>query len=75
MDLAHVAQTFLNREPIEGVEFSHNDFVNVVSGDSAGMKGSLVTILTLDPEPRYLVELESGVDVPVWQSQLSRGDS
>jgi hypothetical protein len=75
MNLAQVAQTFLNREPIAGVLFFHNDFVNVVSGDSAGLKGSLVTILTLDPEPQYLVELESGLDVPVWQSHLSRGDS
>lgn len=75
MDIAHVAQTFLNREPIDGVRFFHNDLVRVLSGESVGLKGSLVTIMALDPEPRYLVELESGWDVQVWQSQLSLADS
>jgi hypothetical protein len=75
MDLTQIAQTFLNREPIEGVLFFHNDLVSVIAGSNAGTKGSLVTILTLAPEPQYLVELETGFDVPVFQSQLLRVDS
>ena len=57
--------------PIAGVMFEHNDYVKVVSGAHNGKFGSLVTVLELTPEPRFVIELESGFDVEVLQSELA----
>ena len=67
---ADIAQLFLNREPIQGVRFQHNDYVCVIAGAHVGKTGSLVTVPNLEPEPRYILELESGRDVEVLQSEL-----
>jgi hypothetical protein len=69
MDLC---QAFLNREPIVGVKYFHNDYVRVVSGRYAGDAGSLVTVLSLQPEPLFVLEAESGQDVEVLQSEIHR---
>ncbi|WP_028453908.1 hypothetical protein [Chitinilyticum litopenaei] len=63
-------QAFLNHDPIEGLEFEHNDYVLIVNGVHAGKLGSLVMVLELLPEPKFIVELESGFDVEVLQSEL-----
>ena len=67
MDLG---QAFLDRTPMPGVHFRHNNLVRIAAGEHAGKSGSLVTVLTLAPEPSFVVELESGYDVRVLQSQL-----
>jgi hypothetical protein len=66
----NLGQSFLNREPIIGVNFQHNDYVNVISGKHAGNSGSLVTLVKLEPEPLFVLELESGFDVEVSQSEI-----
>lgn len=71
MNLAEIGQRFLNGDPIDGVRYRHNDFVFITSGANSGGSGSLVTITSFDPEPKYLVELESGIDVEVLQSCLT----
>jgi hypothetical protein len=68
---AELCQAFLNHIPIEGVVYSHNDYVQIVNGAHAGKSGSLVTVLRLTPEPLFVVELESGFDVEVCQSQIA----
>jgi hypothetical protein len=70
-----LGQAFLNRESIPGVTFWHNDYVRVVSGPPAGSAGSLVTVLTVHPEPQFVLELESGFDVEVCQSEIERADA
>lgn len=50
--------------------FMHNDYVRVVSGELTGSFGSLVTVLELEPEPLFVLELETGFDVEVRQSQI-----
>lgn len=72
METASLSQMFLDRSPIPGVEFWHNDFVLVVAGPHAGATGSLVTVLALQPEPRFVLELEVGGDVEVLQSEIHR---
>lgn len=74
MDTASLGQAFLDRTPISGVKFWHNDYVRVVTGPHAGSAGSLVTVLSLQPEPRFVLELESGFDVEVLQSEIQRED-
>jgi transcription antitermination factor NusG len=65
-----IVQSFLNHTPISGVLFKHNDYIRVVDGPYAGQAGSLVTVIGLDPEPRFVVELESGADVEIMQSHV-----
>lgn len=70
-----IGQAFLDRVSIPEVSFWHNDYVHVVSGPHAGSSGSLVTVLSLQPEPRFVLELESGFDVEVYQSEIKRADA
>ena len=74
MDSVDLAQAFLNHAPIRGVQFEHNDYVRIISGSHSGGSGSLVTVLSLIPEPKFLLELESGHDVEVFQSEISRAE-
>jgi hypothetical protein len=65
-------QAFLSHTPISGVFYQHNDFVLVVSGAHSGSKGSLVSLISLSPEPTFILELESGFDVEKKQSEPPR---
>jgi len=71
MSTGDLGQAFLDHVPIPGVHFQHNNFVRITDGEHSGKSGSLVTVLILTPEPRFVVELESGHDVRVPQSELS----
>ena len=70
MGYSDFSQAFLNRDPIPGVMYLHDDFVRVVAGAHQGASGSLVAVLTLEPEPRFVLEVESGFDVEVSQSEI-----
>lgn len=74
METASLGQAFLDRSPVPGVEFWHSDFVRVVAGPHAAATGSLVTVLSLQPEPRFVLELESRFEVEALQSEIQRGD-
>lgn len=63
-------QAFLNRESIPGVQYQHNDYVRVIDGPHSGKSGSLVSLLAIGPEPRFVIELEEGGDIESQQSQL-----
>jgi len=65
---------FLAHKPIEGVRFEHNDYVRIVAGEHKGKNGSLVSVEELGDDPLFLLELESGFDVHVRQSQIERVD-
>jgi transcription elongation factor len=65
---------FLAHKPIEGVCFEHNDYVRIVSGEHQGKNGSLVSVEELGEDPLFLLELDSGFDVHVRQSQIERAD-
>jgi len=53
------------------VAYQHNDFVLVVCGEHAGSKGSLAYLISLSSEPTFILELESGSDVEIKQSELA----
>ena len=65
-------QDFFDGKPIEGVAFIHNQAVRVVVGPHAGQTGSLISLEAIEPVPIFLMELESGVDVLVKQTQIER---
>lgn len=66
---------FLARRPLPGVSFGHNSAVLVVGGEHAGSAGSIVSVEQLGADPVYLVELGSGKDVAIAQSQLRLADA
>lgn len=72
MNKIDLVQAFLNHEPIAGVSFEHNDYVKVIAGPHNGNFGSLVTVHSLQPEPEFILELDSGFDVQVLQSELQK---
>jgi hypothetical protein len=65
---------FLAHKQILGVSVKHNEFVKVVVGEHEGNKGSLVSVEELGEDPLFLLELESGFDILVRQSQIERFD-
>lgn len=67
---ADIRDAFLCREPIVGARLKHGDYVQIIDGVCAGQRGSLIAILSLLPEPTYLLELEAGNDIQVRQSAL-----
>ena len=71
MESVKLNEAFLSHTPIPGVAYEHNDFVLIVSGAHAGSKGSLVSLISLNPEPTFIMELESGLDVEKKQSELA----
>lgn len=65
---------FLAHRAIEGVHFEHNDCVKIVAGEYKGKNGSLISVEELGEDPLFVLELESGFDVRVRQSQIERAD-
>ena len=62
---ADFGQAFLWQEYIVGVNYTHNQLVRVASGPHAGKQGSLVSLVSLEPEPQFTLEAESGQDIQV----------
>jgi hypothetical protein len=67
---ADIGQAFLWREWIANAIYEHNTLVTINEGPNLGQRGSLVSLVELTPEPTYIVELESGIDVQVRQTWL-----
>ena len=63
---------FLAHRQIPGVNFEHNEYVRIISGDNKGKSGSLVSLSEFGENPIFLLELESGFDVQVRQSEIER---
>ena len=67
-------QDFLAGRPLPGVAFAHDDLVVIGAGEQAGNVGSLVALVALGDDPVYRVEIDSGFEVDVAQSNLTRAD-
>jgi hypothetical protein len=61
---------FLAQKLLPGVLLKHNDYVKVISGAHVGDAGSVVSVEELGSDPEFIVELESGKDVRIRQSNL-----
>jgi ribosomal protein L24 len=53
----------------------HNDYVRITAGENKGKFGSLVTVLETTPEPKFVLELESGFDIVVLQSEIEHANT
>ena len=72
---ATLSQAFLDGEEIPDVSFRHNDAVRMIRGAHAGALGAIIMLLSLDPEPLFVVELASGQDVEASQSEIVSVDA
>jgi len=70
MTLRGLGDRWLAGEPIDGVAFAHHAPVQVVEGSRAGARGIVLLLMSVEPEPRYLVQLRSGEQVPIRESAL-----
>ena len=71
MNLDEVHKLWYNFQQIEGITFGLGDWVGIKAGDYTGQFGSVISILSLEPIPIYLIELgTTGADVQVRQSEL-----
>jgi hypothetical protein len=53
-----------------GVKFELNHSVEIVTGNYKGKAGAVISLIGVEPEPRYLVELGSGEDIEEFQRAL-----
>lgn len=53
-----ISQSFMNGERLENVSLSLNDSVKVINGFEKDKYGSVICLVSLIPEPIYLIELD-----------------
>ena len=71
MNVRGAGDRWLAGDLVDGVRFAHHQSVSVVAGVHRGEFGMVLLLVTLTPEPRFLVRLASGAgDVRVAQSML-----
>ncbi len=59
-------------ETLPCVNFQMGQWVKVVSGPDKGLRGALISLYNIDPEPEYHLETEEeGGDVYVLQSNIT----
>jgi len=62
--------SWLSGEKIEGAKFNHNSYVEVIAGENTGSTGSIVSLVSLGDCATYIVEIESGFDIEVYENQI-----
>ncbi len=62
---------WFDQKAVPGAAFKLNDTVVIISGDHAGELASVISLLELTPEPRYVVELATtGWDLEMPEAAL-----
>jgi hypothetical protein len=65
-----IVDRWMAGEPPPGVKFGLNAAVEVRFRPPHGAKGAVISLVGLEPEPRYLVELASGEEIEARQFNL-----
>jgi ribosomal protein S4E len=71
---AESLKSWLANEPVAGLQFAHDELVTILAGEHAGMVGSLISVEQIEPDVIYLVEVDSGFNVPARQADIERVD-
>lgn len=71
MKLSEAVKAFLNHSSIPNVDFRHGDFVQIVAGENAGVRGYLIAIVSLKPEITFVLTSETGLKIEVSQQHLA----
>ena len=57
--------------PIPGVAFKLNDEVRIKTGGHAGESATIISLVSLEPTPTYIIELDTGGgDIEVAEADL-----
>ena len=59
-------------EEISNVLFQLNQTVEIGSGTYEGNKGAIISLLQIEPEVRYFIEIENGESLSVLQTQIKK---
>lgn len=73
MDLNEANSLWFESKPIAGVKFGLNEDVCIVRGKNAGNHASVISLMSLAPVT-YLVELDTGEDVIITESEIEKAD-
>ena len=66
-----VNEAFYAGNLADGIRFRLNDTIEILSDEEKGKVGSVISIVTLEPEPTYMIELADGSgDREYGQSEL-----
>jgi hypothetical protein len=60
MNIRGLGDRWLAGGAVPGVDFAHNDSVEILTGPHAEERGAIILLLGVEPQPVYLVELGSG---------------
>ena len=65
-----IHNSWLGGEKVDGAEFIHNTYVEVVAGKHKGETGSVVSLVNIGGAARYIIELESGSDIEALEIEI-----
>lgn len=75
IELMKVYNSWLGGEKIDGAKFLHNTYVEVIFGEHRGETGSVVSLVQIGEDTRYIVEKESGFDIEVAENEIAEKNS
>jgi len=61
---------WLAGDKVGNSKFNLNESVAIVSGEHEGKTGSVISLETKEENPSYIVELDTGQDIYVKQSEI-----
>ncbi|MFZ1519034.1 MAG: hypothetical protein WAU11_09680 [Ignavibacteriaceae bacterium] len=68
---SEISQSFLNGDKIKKVNFSLNDYIKIINGFERDKFGSVIALVSLIPEPIYLIEIDGNDgDIEIPQSSI-----
>jgi hypothetical protein len=67
-----LSNNWMGGEALEGVLYALNESVEVITELGVSEAGSVITLLEIEPEPKYIVELCNGTDVYALQSAIRK---
>ena len=75
MTTQQIQDEWFTGQRVSGASFTLNEVVRISAGSHAGKIGSVISLLDLQPQTRYIVETSSGRDVEVFEYELERYDA
>lgn len=66
-----IEDKFFAGEVSDKIKFGMNTAVAILSGSHKGAQGSIISLLSLEPQTRYIVELSSGSEVQIDEGELA----
>ena len=67
-----IEDKFFAGQRTEKTKFGINASVSILRGPNEGERGSVISVLSVEPQPRYLVELSNGSDTQIDESDMAK---